>query len=300
MRCPDACATPESEKGCHFREGPDAFTCQKCKLRVLKLFIGYEITATDLDQLFRTGVTPDEKTLKRRDGSAFQARIMYDPKLGLGLAPKTTRQATDETCPKCGRAKLRIVTKRDGSKFCGCSGWPECTFTKPFVPPEPSSQAPNPPLAPPPASPAQPVEPVSTEPVTAEPASTEVPDLVPPDEPPPSILQETPPANVILDIHGNVEVHAQADDQHASVESSSPLTEPAPDKFQNLPQFLKEWLHIRTSGAPSAGRNISLPVETHTTSPAPKEAAPPTNQPLLPHQRYAPVKANDTPDLSTF
>ena len=74
VRCPDACATPESEKGCHFREGPDAFTCQKCKLRVLKLFIGYEITATDLDQLFRTGVTPDEKTLKRRDGSAFQAR----------------------------------------------------------------------------------------------------------------------------------------------------------------------------------------------------------------------------------
>jgi DNA topoisomerase-1 len=38
---------------------------------------------------------------------------------------------TDEKCPQCGKALVVRYSKKTGSKFLGCSGYPECTYTKP-------------------------------------------------------------------------------------------------------------------------------------------------------------------------
>jgi DNA topoisomerase-1 len=37
----------------------------------------------------------------------------------------------DEKCPQCGKALVFRYSKKTGSKFLGCSGYPECTYTKP-------------------------------------------------------------------------------------------------------------------------------------------------------------------------
>ncbi len=37
---------------------------------------------------------------------------------------------TDEKCPKCGRALVVRYSKKRGSKFLGCSGYPECSYIK--------------------------------------------------------------------------------------------------------------------------------------------------------------------------
>jgi DNA topoisomerase-1 len=39
--------------------------------------------------------------------------------------------ATDEKCPQCGKAMVIRYSKKTGSKFLGCSGYPECNYTKP-------------------------------------------------------------------------------------------------------------------------------------------------------------------------
>jgi DNA topoisomerase-1 len=39
--------------------------------------------------------------------------------------------ATDEKCPQCGKAMVIRYSKKTGSKFLGCSGYPECSYTKP-------------------------------------------------------------------------------------------------------------------------------------------------------------------------
>jgi DNA topoisomerase-1 len=38
---------------------------------------------------------------------------------------------TEEKCPQCGRAMVVRYSKKTGSKFLGCSGYPECKYTKP-------------------------------------------------------------------------------------------------------------------------------------------------------------------------
>jgi DNA topoisomerase-1 len=38
---------------------------------------------------------------------------------------------TEEKCPQCQRALVIRYSKKTGSKFLGCSGYPECNFTKP-------------------------------------------------------------------------------------------------------------------------------------------------------------------------
>jgi DNA topoisomerase-1 len=38
---------------------------------------------------------------------------------------------TDEVCPQCGKAMVVRYSKKSGSKFLGCSGYPECSYTKP-------------------------------------------------------------------------------------------------------------------------------------------------------------------------
>jgi len=45
-------------------------------------------------------------------------------------------QEIERHCPKCGpAAKLVIRTNRtNGSQFCGCPNWPDCTYTE-EVPP---------------------------------------------------------------------------------------------------------------------------------------------------------------------
>jgi DNA topoisomerase-1 len=38
---------------------------------------------------------------------------------------------TEETCPQCGKTLVVRYSKKTGSKFLGCSGYPECSYTKP-------------------------------------------------------------------------------------------------------------------------------------------------------------------------
>ena len=38
---------------------------------------------------------------------------------------------TEEKCPQCGKALVIRYSKKTGSKFLGCSGYPECSFTRP-------------------------------------------------------------------------------------------------------------------------------------------------------------------------
>lgn len=49
-----------------------------------------------------------------------------------GEVPKeeVTTQATDETCPECGEPLVIKLGRR--GKFYGCSGYPDCSFTKPM------------------------------------------------------------------------------------------------------------------------------------------------------------------------
>ncbi len=51
-------------------------------------------------------------------------------------AAKTKMQAvkgveTDEKCPRCQKPLVIRYSKKTGSKFLGCSGYPECSYTKP-------------------------------------------------------------------------------------------------------------------------------------------------------------------------
>ncbi|HWR40372.1 MAG TPA: type I DNA topoisomerase [Patescibacteria group bacterium] len=51
------------------------------------------------------------------------------------------RQETGEACPVCGKSLLIRENRRTGEKFVGCSGYPECSYTRrdltPAVKPEP-------------------------------------------------------------------------------------------------------------------------------------------------------------------
>lgn len=139
VACPDSCNQPESEKGCHFRIGPDRFTCTKCQLRIWRHFMGYELTPTDLqDMLHGEKVTSSEKTLIwKKDGkeTAIRGRLVLTEEYKVRIAPKLkSKQPTDEACPKCNAGKLQLITSIDGSKWYGCSGFPQCRFTKAFIP----------------------------------------------------------------------------------------------------------------------------------------------------------------------
>ncbi|HEV3116793.1 MAG TPA: type I DNA topoisomerase [Gemmataceae bacterium] len=39
-------------------------------------------------------------------------------------------QETDEKCPQCGKPLVFRYSRKTGSKFLGCTGYPECTYTK--------------------------------------------------------------------------------------------------------------------------------------------------------------------------
>jgi len=39
-------------------------------------------------------------------------------------------QETDEKCPQCGKGLVYRYSKKTGSKFLGCTGYPECTYTQ--------------------------------------------------------------------------------------------------------------------------------------------------------------------------
>ena len=139
VSCPDSCNRPQEEKGCHFRMGPDRFTCTKCQLRIWRNFLGYELTPTDLQEMLHGDkVTSSEKTLTRKkDGQeiTIRGRLMFDQEYRVRLAPKIkSKLATEETCPKCGTGKLQLITSIDDSKWYGCSSYPQCRFTKTYLP----------------------------------------------------------------------------------------------------------------------------------------------------------------------
>ncbi len=139
VSCPDSCNRPQEEKGCHFRMGPDRFTCTKCQLRIWRNFLGYELTPTDLQEMLHGDkVTLTEKTLTRKkDGQeiTIRGRLMFNQEYRVRLAPKIkSKLATEETCPKCGAGKLQLITSIDDSKWYGCSSYPQCRFTKTYLP----------------------------------------------------------------------------------------------------------------------------------------------------------------------
>ncbi len=60
----------------------------------------------------------------------------YDPFRESLAAAETNMQMlkgieTGEICPQCGKPMVVRYSKKTGSKFFGCSGYPECTYTKP-------------------------------------------------------------------------------------------------------------------------------------------------------------------------
>ena len=139
VSCPDSCNQPAGEKGCHFRMGPDRFTCTKCQLRIWRNFMGCELTPTDLQEMLHGDkVTSTEKTLTRqKDGQeiTIRGRLMLNPEYKVRIAPKLkSKTATDQACPKCKTGKLQLITGIDDSKWYGCSGYPQCRFTKTYIP----------------------------------------------------------------------------------------------------------------------------------------------------------------------
>jgi ssDNA-binding Zn-finger/Zn-ribbon topoisomerase 1 len=119
--------------------GPDRFTCTKCQLRIWRNFLGYELTPTDLQEMLHgEKVTSTEKTLTRhKDGQeiTIRGRLMFTEEYRVRIAPKIkTKQPTDQPCPKCQTGKLQLITGIDDGKWYGCSAYPQCRFTKSYVP----------------------------------------------------------------------------------------------------------------------------------------------------------------------
>lgn len=161
VACPDSCNRPPEEKGCHFRMGPDRFTCTNCQLRIWRNFMGYELTATDLHEMLHgQKITSDEKTLvSKKNGpeTVFRGRLMFNESYQVRIAPKIKcKEETGEKCPKCGEGRLLLITGIDSNRWHGCSAYPKCRFTKSYVPhsfvspmlrspaPEPQSDAKSP------------------------------------------------------------------------------------------------------------------------------------------------------------
>jgi ssDNA-binding Zn-finger/Zn-ribbon topoisomerase 1 len=119
--------------------GPDRFTCTKCQLRIWRNFMGYELSPTDLQEMLHGDkVTSTEKTLTRQKDSqeiTIRGRLMLNEQYKVRIAPKIkSKAATDEACPKCKAGNLQLITGIDDSKWYGCSGYPQCRFTKTYIP----------------------------------------------------------------------------------------------------------------------------------------------------------------------
>jgi ssDNA-binding Zn-finger/Zn-ribbon topoisomerase 1 len=83
-------------------------------------------------------VTSTEKALTRQKDSqeiTIRGRLMLNEEYKVRIAPKLkSKTATDQTCPKCKTGKLQLITGIDDSKWYGCSGYPQCRFTKTYIP----------------------------------------------------------------------------------------------------------------------------------------------------------------------
>lgn len=101
--------------------------------------MGCELSPTDLQEMLHgKKVTSSEKALIwKKDGkeTAIRGRLVLTEEYKVRIAPKLrSKQPTDEACPKCNTGKLQLITSIDGSKWYGCSGFPQCRFTKAFIP----------------------------------------------------------------------------------------------------------------------------------------------------------------------
>lgn len=101
--------------------------------------MGYELTPTDLQEMLHGDkVTSSEKTLTwKKDGNetTIRGRLLLNEDYKVRIAPKLkSKQITDEACPKCKSGKLQLITAIDDSKWYGCNGYPQCRFTKTFIP----------------------------------------------------------------------------------------------------------------------------------------------------------------------
>lgn len=147
--CPESCNCPASERGRHFRAGPDCFTCTKCHLKIWRHFMGYELTPTDLQEMLHGDkITSASKALIwKKDGKeiSLQARLVLNENYRVRLAPKIkTKRPSGETCPDCKTGELLLITAKDDSQWYGCENFPRCRFTKPFIPhrfnPQPANE----------------------------------------------------------------------------------------------------------------------------------------------------------------
>jgi ssDNA-binding Zn-finger/Zn-ribbon topoisomerase 1 len=319
ISCPDSCNQPD--KGCHFRAGPEQFTCTKCQLRIRRNFLGYELSATDLNEMLHgKKVTSDEKTLRGKNQTDFRAKLVLNERYEVQLASRPTgKEITEEICPKCGKAKLCLITKFDGSKFYGCSGYPACKFSRNYVPHlfnrtavdlEASNAKPVLPtqVAAPPATGESP-EPAKPTPKSELPVAPTIAPVV--SEPAPETQTEapTPPANepiVIQDIaSGAILTNSGApeetgipnedySDKQVTV-SAEPETEMPPEAittteqpkeketlpdYKRIPTFVKELLQLTEEGLASPEQSIG----TKSIAPVEPGAKLGTSQPWEPPQ----------------
>jgi len=101
--------------------------------------MGYELTAADLQEMLHgEKVTSSEKSLTwKKDGkeTTIRGRLVLTEQYKVRIAPKLrSKQTTVESCPKCMTGTLQLVTAVDGSKWYGCNAFPQCRFTKAFIP----------------------------------------------------------------------------------------------------------------------------------------------------------------------
>lgn len=129
--CPSHCNSVE--KGCFFEDNGTAFSCSRCSMKVRKNFMGYDITPQDLHEMLQFKCCQGERPLiNKRDGAdkPFHSAIMLDEKFQIKLAPKLrNKELTDEVCPSCG-SKLHLNTNHNGTCWFGCSGYPNCKYTR--------------------------------------------------------------------------------------------------------------------------------------------------------------------------
>jgi len=118
-------------------------------LQYFSRYVGYDFTAdleTQLDHV-SAGDAVWTEVLERfwRDFSAHLAETAdlritevletIDEALAPHLYPEREDGGDRRQCPSCGVGRLSLRTSRSGGAFIGCSGYPECRYTRPMSAP---------------------------------------------------------------------------------------------------------------------------------------------------------------------
>ena len=211
VHCPSNCSS--SEKGAFFKEDAQYFSCTRCKLKIWRKFMGYQLTPLDLSEMFQFKFTSRECTLiSRQDAQdkSFKSALMLDENFKVKLVSKIrNKEQTEELCPSCG-AILTLNTNQNGTRWYGCSNYPACKFTKKTDPVVQPTMSENQPILDPFRG-AKPMEPAQS--------------MLSPDEIPEIKEEPESPALII------------PEKDYIPPETES-------DKFKNIPMFVKQMLHL--------------------------------------------------------